>query len=90
MTFIFLKIIVLEEYEKITLHFFSFFFVYLSSTLINENSHKRILAFDERPIELILIGKICLYCFDSVFSQILSEFLFVGNICCSFCNCKEN
>ena len=63
---------------------FSLFYVYLIPILINERPHTTLLAFEEGSIEYILRGKILLYGFDSIFSQVSIEFLFVS-ICCSFC-----
>ena len=60
----------------INLAFFSFF-VYLLSGFINERSHNTLLVFREGAMELILMAKVRLYGFESVFWQNLTDFLFV-------------
>ena len=53
------------------------FFVYLLSGFINERSHNKLLVFGEGAMELILMAKVRLYGFESVFWQNLTDFLFV-------------
>ena len=79
-----LKMIVLKKNYLILLFILSF--VVLLPILIHESLHTTLLAFNEGSAEQILREKICLYGFDSFFSQVLIEFLFVVSIYCSFCN----
>ena len=68
------------------------FFSFLSSChlFFNERLHSLLLAFAEGSLNHIYGEKIWLYGFDSVFSQVLTEFLFVVSIFCSFCNRIRN
>ena len=86
MAFMSLKVLVFEK-SKVPLIFALFLFsVLLLPIPINERSQTTFMAFVEGSIEHILRGKIWLYGFDSVFSQVLIDYLFVVSICCSFRN----
>ena len=75
MAFMCLKTIFFEKYYLILP--FLFFFVYLLPTFINERSYNTILVFGEGAIEHILVAKVWLLGFESVFGQVLIDFLFV-------------
>ena len=66
------------------------FFFYFLPILIEESWHSKIFVFKKNSIEQLLKGKICLYGFDSVFSQVLIELSFVVCSSCSFCNRIKN
>ena len=58
------------------LHLFSIS-VYLLPSFINERSHNTLSMVAESAIEHILIAIVLLYGFESVFCQVLFDFLFV-------------
>ena len=77
MVFMTLNTIVFEKCKII--HNFALFSLFLSHLIpifINERLHTTILASEEGSNEHELREKIWLYGFDSVFSQVLVEFLF--------------
>ena len=65
-------------------------FYLLLLSVINEKSNTAMSALEAGAIEPPLSGKIRLYVFDSVFSQILIEFLFVVFICLFDFFCEKN
>ena len=78
MAFLNLKLFFFRQKNKALPNFASFFvFVYLLLSLINDKSHTTICVFDEGAIKRILRAKIWLYGFESVFWQVLFDFLFV-------------
>ena len=90
MAFVFLKIILFERNKKhINYALFSRFCLLINYSHQSEFAHHNI-GVRERLKGPYFVGKICLYGFDSVFSQVLTDFLFVVSICCSFCNAQTN
>ena len=71
--FMFLEIIFFEIKYYLVLRSF----VYLLPSFVNEMAHNTLPVFDEGAIEHILRAKVWLYGFESVFRQVLIDFLFV-------------
>ena len=78
MAFMTLEVILFPKKSK---HFFTFalfsFFVYLLPRLNNERPHTTLLVLEKAAMKHVFRAKIWLYGFDSVFWQVLIEFLFV-------------
>ena len=78
MSFMTLDIVLFRKKIKIITYFCPFlFFVYLLPSLTNKWPHTTLSVFEEGAIEYILMAKIWVDGFESVFWQVSIEFLFV-------------
>ena len=72
-----LEILFSKKIKKLLNFAFFFILIYLIPSFFNERLHNKLSMLAESAIEHILMAVVWLYAFESVFRQVLDDFLFV-------------